>query len=74
MKDTKVEGLFNLPLWLKKATETRGVTWESRHEGLEGSWHEFVKVNPGFCWRPQDVGDSKAMGCLLRRTAKRQRN
>lgn len=33
---------------------------------------QAVKVKPGLPWRPQDVGDSRALGYLLRKAADRE--
>ena len=31
-----------------------------------------MKVKPGLPWRPQDVGDARTVGYLLRKTANRE--
>lgn len=36
--------------------------------GLQSSLYKAVKGKPGFQWKPQDVGDARAMGHLPRRT------
>lgn len=44
------------------------------HGGLEKPLCQAVKVKPGLPWRPQNVGDARAVGYLPRRTANRKWN
>ena len=39
----------------------------SPHGGLEKPLCQAVKVKPGLPWRPQNVGDARAMGYLPRK-------
>jgi hypothetical protein len=58
--------------WLRKATEaSHALGISSLHGSSERarSLHEAVKVKPGFCWRPQDARDARAMGYLPRRAS-----
>ena len=41
---------------------------------LERPLHKAVKLKPGWPWRPQDIGDARPMGYLLRKTANREWN
>ena len=41
-------------------------------ESLERPLCEAVKVKPELYWRPKDVGDSRVVGYLQRRTADRE--
>lgn len=67
IKDSGVNGLQNLPLWLRKAAEARFVAGEALHGGLERPLCEAMKGKSGLGWRPQDVGDARAVGYLPRR-------
>lgn len=64
--------LWNLSPQLRKATEERHVVEMSLHGGQERPLGEAVKVKPGLLWRPQDVGDARAVGYLPRRAANRE--
>ncbi|XP_076774696.1 LOW QUALITY PROTEIN: sex comb on midleg-like protein 2 [Arvicanthis niloticus] len=46
----------------QKAAEDRNVTGKSLHGGQERPLHEAVKVKPELYWRPQEVGDDRAVG------------
>ena len=51
----------------------RGVTWVFLHGVPKRPMHESMKVKFQFHQRPEDVGDAKAMECLLIKTANRPR-
>ena len=46
----------------------------SLNGGLEVPLCEAVRLKPGLPWGPQDVGDARAVGSLLRRAANREWN
>ena len=46
----------------------------SLNGGLERPLCEAVKLKPGLPWRPQNVGDARAIGYLSRRAANREWN
>ena len=46
----------------------------SLYGGLEKPLCEAVKMKPGLPWRPQNVGDARAMGYLLRGAANKELN
>lgn len=73
-KDTRVKGLWSPLTPLKKASEARNVTGKSLHGGQERPLHEAMKVKPGLYWRPQDVGDDRAVVYLPRTAAHREWN
>lgn len=73
VKDTR-KGSWTLLLWLGKAKEARHVSGVSLHGDLERSLCEAMKVKPGLPWRPQNVGDTRAVGYLQRRAANREWN
>ena len=65
------EGLWE-PLPTTKGT-TKGVWQECSCRAQTGrSLCEAVKVKPGLPWRPQDVGDARAMGCLWRQPERKK--
>ncbi|MGE9641895.1 hypothetical protein ACQP3J_33175, partial [Escherichia coli] len=70
-KEERMRRKWNLPLWLKKAAEAMYVLGVSLHGGPERPLCEAVKVKSGLPWRPQDVGDARVIGYLLRRAANR---
>lgn len=72
-KDKKVKGLWNLPLQLRNAAETRHVAGEPLHGGPKETWWEAVKVKPGLYGRHRDGGSARTMGYLLRKAANRYR-
>ena len=41
----------------------------SLHGDQERPLHEAVKVKPGLPWRPQDIGDARAVGNLSKKAA-----
>lgn len=47
---------------------------ESLHGGPERPLSKAMKMKPGFCWKLQDVGGTKAVGCLPGRATYRERN
>lgn len=61
VKDTR-KGLWNLLLWLGKGKKARHVSGVSLHGGLERPLCNAMKVKPGLPWRPQNVGDDRAVG------------
>lgn len=62
MRNTGVQGLWSLPLWLRKTAEARLVAGESLYRGLKRLLCETVTVKPGLCWRSEDVRDASAVG------------
>lgn len=56
---------------VKESIEGRDISGKSLHGGPENPLHQAVKVRPGLCWRPEDVGDARAMVYLPRRTSHR---
>jgi hypothetical protein len=48
--------------------------WPSLHGGLERLFPETEKVKLGLPWRPQDAGDVRVLGYLLKNAANRERN
>jgi hypothetical protein len=73
MKNTGAKELWNFPLELRKDMEVRCMFIEkSFRGGPERLLCKAVKLNPGLCWRPQAVGDTRAMGCLQGRAEYRQ--
>lgn len=64
IKDTGVNGLWNLLLPLRKSTAILSV-----HECL---FHEAIEAKPGLCQRPQNVGAIRAIEYLLRRASERE--
>lgn len=69
-KDTG-KGLWTPPPWLKKSSVSRHETEKSLYEDPERPLHEALNSKSGLHWRPQDVGDARAMGHLPRRATKR---
>lgn len=41
------------------------------HGGPKRLLHEAMKMKPGLCWRPQDIGGARDMGCLPETAASR---
>ena len=58
----------------KKAAEALHMSRLSLHGGWERPLCEAVKARPGLPGSPQEVGDSRVMGSLLRRAANREYN
>ena len=71
---SKEKKLRFLPVQLRTVTEVRHVLRVTLNGGLERPLCETVKLKPGLLWRPQDVGDAKAVGDLSRRAADREWN
>lgn len=69
---TRVKHLWNLSLWLRKATEAREGAGKSLREVPEKRFHEAVKMYPGLCWRAQDVGEARVLACLPSRATYRK--
>lgn len=63
------KGSWHFRLQLGEAAIGRRVSGKSLHGHLERPLWEALKVKPGLCWRPQDVGDARAMGYLPSRAA-----
>lgn len=63
--------VVEFPPQFRKDPEARCVAGVSLQRGPERPLSEAVKVKPGFHWRPQDVGDARAMRYLPRRAADR---
>ena len=61
VKNTR-KGLWDLLLWLRKATEVRCVSGLFLHEGSEKPLSETVKMKLGLCWKHKDVDDSRGAG------------
>lgn len=73
-KDLGVKGLWSLPPQLSGIAQAKCVAGESPHGGPERPLSKAMKMKPGFCWKPQDVGGTKAVGCLPGRATYRERN
>ena len=46
----------------------------SLNGGLDRLLREAVKLNPGLSWRPQEDGDARAIGYLLKKATNRKWN
>lgn len=69
MKEIKIKGLKNLPLWLRRAAEARCMAEKSLYGSLKRPVHKAGKVKTGLCWRLQDVGVTRALSHLSRQAA-----
>ena len=74
LKTRQRKGLWNRPPRPRKAAESRCIPRVYLGGGLERPVCEVVKMKPGWPWRPQDVGNARAMGYLPRKVANREWN
>lgn len=72
MRDIGIEGLWNIPLRLKRDTEARRVAGECLNGDLERSFHETVKRSLGCVGVSTE--NARAMGYSLRRAAESELN
>lgn len=55
----------------RESKQARPVLVVSLHGGLERPLCKAMKVKPGLPWRPQNVGDARAVGYFQRRDSNR---
>ena len=65
---------MELPSTTKEVIEARNVSGVSLHGDLERPLYKGVNVKTGLSWRPQDVGDARAVGYLSRKATNREWN